>query len=551
MLNFTCLPLLLFSICALFLPISPLAFAHELPAEDITTSEGSTHEISNLDQADAAHTKYEGKLTAARVDMSVLRYDRDLIQKGLDNDLSGLTNAIEGGAATFLAGKRPDASAAIALAREIRDFLKKGQNRAIREKLIDKYSEIANKNTDLADVFADRELFYAEYGKRWTHDSVDRGLTNNPVPKRTNKGSLSSMQIHIPPLSLSCANGCGHYFVDSRWTLVDDYWAGVFPRNNYTEVSLSSIVSSATDSHQKVCSVTPHSNYSYYSCPAHGYPGCDKSYEHYISCLGGCSTKGPPEWALVDSYGKMTNKRTQKPGPLMLLHENVTISAHKTQCPKSVSNGWGGTKTCPYWYYSCNSQSCPNASNHVSGSGSGSTASTPSENGNCDTDGNDNQGNGNGNQGNGNGGGPPLANGDCNTNGNGNGNNGNGNSNNGNGNGAPVANGGCTPTPTLVNCDKRYDYRCYVKVSNAYEHHVNCPGCYDGYWTCNSSDVAEHGLRSCTRPIQRPGGTRCDNQWRRCAHNPYTPNGGVEFFDTAPRCSTSPRYLECSGPVLP
>ncbi len=117
----------------------------------------------------------------------------------------------------------------------------------------------------------------------------------------------------------------------------------------------------------------------------------------------------------------------------------------------------------------------------------------------------------------------------------------------------PPANGGCTTTPTLVNCYRHgtaggYE-RCYTQVSNAYEHQVTCPGCNDEYWTCNSSDVAEHGLRSCTRP--RQNGDPCGTTWRRCAYNPYWQNG--QLLGTAPGCSTATghAYFECLGPVSP
>ena len=209
--------------------------------------------------------------------------------------------------------------------------------------------------------------------------------------------------------------------------------------------------------------------------------------------------------------------------PYVCGHEDIkdNASTHQLQanCPVSITQD-GSTVYCTRTgFFACLSHK------HVfpsSGSGSPNNGGGQNNNnGGVGEDTNQNVDPGNG--------GVPSSNGGCNT---------------------PEANGGCTTTSTLVNCDKRYEYSCYVKVSNSYEHLVNCPGCYEGYWTCNSSDVAEHGLRSCTRPVQTFG-SPCNNQWRRCAHNPYTPNGGIEYFDTAPRCSTSTRYLECSGPVLP
>ncbi len=373
MLNLKRLPLLVIVICAIVIPISILTFAHELPYKDITTSYGSTHRIRSYSDSYTAHTAHEGKLTTAKVDLAHLIYEKEIIQKGLDGDRSGLSEAARGAGIPMIMGKRPDVNAVITLASKILKWYDDGNTYEIGLEKISKYSEIDSKNGDIANAYADRELFYAEYGKRWTHSWVDRGVTNNPVPPRTNTGTLASMQEFIPRLGAECANNCGAFWYDFRQ---GEYYSG-FAGGNPT--SLDMIPSDARRSHKKKCNVTPHSNYEYYSCPAHGYPGCDKADEHHLACLGGCGNKGAPEWALVNRYGKMTNLRTTKPLITMLLHENVTISAHKTRCTENVSNGWGGTTRCSYYYYTCQtSNACPNANNHVTGSGS-DAAHNPSD----------------------------------------------------------------------------------------------------------------------------------------------------------------------------
>ncbi len=283
---------------------------------------------------------------------------------------------------------------------------------------------------------------------------------------------------------------------------------------------------------------------------------CEHVDDHLKPCAGGCGDElhssrehvhrrqcTPTSGESVGSYGagnhyyynctqEARNQHARINGHCGHRYRNCVKGDHDqryTSCSVSLTQN-GQTVYCNG---AITGWKCGHTHNFPSGSGSGSQNNNGGGASPPNGDQNNNNGGGVGEDTNQNvdpgNGGVPSSNGGCNT---------------------PPANGGCTTTPTLVNCDKRYEYSCDVKVSNSYEHLVNCPGCYEGYWTCNSSDVAEHGLRSCTRPRQH-GGSPCANQWRRCAHNPYTPNGGIEYFDTAPRCKTSPRYLECSGPVLP
>lgn len=228
-----------------------------------------------------------------------------------------------------------------------------------------------------------------------------------------------------------------------------------------------------------------------------------------------------------------------------------------SECPSTTHHG---DRICGEVYYLCQTTTCPNAGNHKvigscghvyrqsdssdhallatcsscnatsvyacsehpenctdSGSGSGSE-----QNGNGGGQNTNNYVNPGGN------GGTPVSNGGCNT---------------------PPANGGCTSTANLVKCKKRYVHGCRDLVSDAREHKLTCPGCNEYYWTCNSSDVEEHGLRSCTRP--RQNGDPCGTTWRRCAYEPYWQNG--QLLGTAPGCSTATlhAYFECLGPVLP
>ena len=110
----------------------------------------------------------------------------------------------------------------------------------------------------------------------------------------------------------------------------------------------------ATTTHQVFCDIEPHKSqgYSYYSCPP-DYRGCPT---HEKLCRGGCGTE-------FELYGGKPND-----------------VSHYRPCKERIpsSSLLRKTRPCPYRYYQCNpSNTCPNASNHVSDDGSSGSGSNP------------------------------------------------------------------------------------------------------------------------------------------------------------------------------
>ncbi|RKU16699.1 hypothetical protein C6501_05190 [Candidatus Poribacteria bacterium] len=196
---------------------------------------------------------------------------------------------------------------------------------------------------------------------------------------------------------------------------------------------------------------------------------------------------------------------------------NHTIQA---SCSETDENGNTCTVTgfYPCEYHTHNFPTGSGSQNN--NNGGGGIGQTPGNGGAPQSNGGATPGNGNGNQGNG---GAPQSNGGATT---------------------PQANGGCTTTSTLVNCDKRYVHRCRVKVRNAYEHRVSCTGCSKQYWTCNSSDVAKHKLRTCTR-TKPHSSTQCRQQWRRCQQTPFQLYHNGPWV-ASPRCPKTNNIGFCS-----
>lgn len=288
-----------------------------------------------------------------------------------------------------------------------------------------------------------------------------------------------------------------------------------------------------------------------------------------ITILGsGFTLSGTIEFNTTKSAPSQTLTLTVKqkrPKSYECSHKNCEVELpnkhhHRIECSELLysecaSSSHHGDNPCGRVYYVCQTTTCPNSDNHKVTGGCGhvykqkdsskhallatcsscnaASVYTCSEHPENCIDGGSGSGSENNNGGGvgedtnqyvdpGNGG-VPSSNGGCTT---------------------PPANGGCTTTPTLVNCHKRYDYSCYVKVSNAYEHQTACPDCGDGYWTCNSSDMAEHRLRTCTQ-TSRYSSTQCGQQWRRCQQTPFQEYHNGPWV-ASPRCPKTNNIGFCS-----
>lgn len=287
----------------------------------------------------------------------------------------------------------------------------------------------------------------------------------------------------IPNVSLPCMNRCGTVY-------------------NSSSVGLGNLADKAIQGHGVYCNSDPHKGYWYYSCPAHGSPGCPASEDHYVACVGGCGQKGKPE------YGKIS-KRGRSYGPKKGFGNTdiVTIFSHLKRCTAMVSRGFPNVQ-CSGWYYQCNGQTsadCPNSDNHVSSSSStppsGSTPPPPTDNTpncqDCTT----------------------HCSSPCNCT----------NSGTCGGTVSTPPSGGSSPPPepepepTTVACGGAAWTGC-SGASSRTEHHVpSCSHCNNGYWTCSQWAYQHTTQNTCRRPgcgvtyYECQNGT-CSSDW---GTNPY------------------------------
>ena len=106
----------------------------------------------------------------------------------------------------------------------------------------------------------------------------------------------------------------------------------------------------------------------------------------HVLCLGGCNNRDERQWGVVRNRdGKIQHLKTSKPwGASWRGYEVVTIASHKEKCgarakyelKEHEGNWFWHEKVCGEYYYKCNSSNtCPNASNHISDDSSSNTVS--------------------------------------------------------------------------------------------------------------------------------------------------------------------------------
>ncbi len=220
MLNFKHLHRLILAMCVIVIPLATPSFAHELPSVNIPTSYGSTHTITTFDETYTAKTDHDLKLLTARFELSLLIYEKDAIQKGLDRDRSGLRDAAKGVGIPLLAGKKPGLAGIIVLVDKISDLLDEGKHFEIYLEFIDKWVEIDAQNNKIAGAYSDRDKFYEEYAKRWRH-KYENDNPPNPVPPKNDLDDLSTMQQNIPPIGVRCGGACNDWWHNREYTLSD------------------------------------------------------------------------------------------------------------------------------------------------------------------------------------------------------------------------------------------------------------------------------------------------------------------------------------------
>ena len=216
----------------------------------VETSDGTIFTINDRDRAHQEWNTHENYLRDDRMNMSDLIYEKDILQKGVSGDRSGLDDAIQGVGITVIAGKRPDLAALAALARKVLDMINEGKRFDIYLDFISKWAEIESKNQDIANSFSDRDKFWSVLAE---FEGFER--------KKQNEGDLSSMQTSIPPIGVRCGGACNDWWYNDSWWYENvllagkDYMSPVtdpFTGVVGTRASTSELSSLAT-SHKDIC----------------------------------------------------------------------------------------------------------------------------------------------------------------------------------------------------------------------------------------------------------------------------------------------------------
>ena len=321
-------------------------------------------------------------------------------------------------------------------------------------------------NGELANLASARDTAYEEYKK----------TTSQPDAKE-----FTPNYADIPTIVLPCMGGCGHTYSSAS-------------------VGMGNLASKSLQGHAVYCSSEPHKRKKnwYFGCR---YTSCPASDQHERACVGNCGNIGPAQWAVVDDEGEIWSTTLSNKNRTAVNDEVVTIASHKRKCPKRIPSptlfgSLGKTDPCPYYYYQCNSSNtCPNASNHVSSS-SGSTPPEPT---------------------------PPTDNtpncmdctshcsSPCSC------------TNSGTCNGTVVA----PPPPTTILCRLATTTGCTIRSSDGRACRVPmCPsGCGSHYWTCTPNATYDHTTPFTCR--------RCGTKFTRCNNSTCTHNGRTYSFHWA------------------
>lgn len=288
--------LVLLAICVLAIPICVFTFAQE--SVTVETSDGKKTIITDVGKAHDEWNTAENDLGGYRTDLATLVNQANGIQYSIDKNKSSLNSMAKGLGLTAILGKRPDVAAVMLLAAELLTDLENNvKNYKLKMKLIDKYAEIQKKNVQISNAYLDRDKFHAALA---TFEGYKR--------KKSNEGSLSSMQQYIPPLAAACAGGgCGDWYYDWNHS---EYYSGQTLGGGYgTPVPLSSI-SSNTTKHLESCGGC---SVEYWTCvtkdkQAHELLYCGKSIEYYMYD----SLAGKYGWISVGMCGS-TYRRCDSP----------------------------------------------------------------------------------------------------------------------------------------------------------------------------------------------------------------------------------------------
>ena len=493
------------AIC-LFISVAFLAVlfsvAQELPPVDITTSGGSTHTISTLDDAERKWNIYEGKLLTANQEMQKLKYERDIIDAAIRKDRQELKKFKT--VTILVAGRQIGFAAAV---NAIVDLLDNGNTYEMGLQRISKYASIRSQNSAIANAFSDRELFYAEYARRWRHVNSE----SNPVPPRTNKGTLESMQVGIPMLGADCNNACGTFYYDS---LHIEYYSGF---SGGIPTSLGSIPTYAKSYHHTSCTGTASCSDGYWTCDGIESGGTARH------LLRTCKIQGRQWNSGTSSYDTVTcnmeYRNCDNPGGRCFNGSSAGNQPHNDNPPYPPSSG--GTPP------SAGNPPSGGGSNPPSGGGS-NPAPTPSYHACGDHE--------------------TSVSGDhslqasC-------------SSTDSNGNSCTVTNfyacGSHThsypappptptptpppeptptpPSPTTVACGAAGWTGCTASVSSSTEHRVpSCSGCGSTYWTCSTFASNHTTLKTCRY-------SECGQTWQKCAsapvcNKPYRKQNGLKCW---------------------
>lgn len=195
---------ILLSVCAIALPIGILTIADDTPSPiHIETSYGQQITITDTAQAHREWNSHENTLDNAKDRMTKRKEERDVIDKGISGDKSGLEDLLLPVVIAGTIGKRPDIAASLLLAKEVLKMLEGGKTYELHLMLIDKYAEIQSLNYEIDSLFSDRNKF---------HEALAHfeGFTR---PYQV-KDSLDEMKEYIPPLGAECGGNCGDWYYD-------------------------------------------------------------------------------------------------------------------------------------------------------------------------------------------------------------------------------------------------------------------------------------------------------------------------------------------------